>query len=275
MRHRLLVIFFLLNSHVAAQQTQPDKRLYQPTGNEAVLTGTISVNGPIPKPLRIDMTADPVCVDLNPQPETEWLITNDNKLVNAFVYIKNGDPLQAYRFELPVSEVVLQRKNCQYSPRVLGLRVGQRLVIPNNDPTQHNTHPTPKLNQEWNQTQPPQSSPLIKTFTRPEVLIPFKCNQHPWEKAYVSVLDHPFFAVTDEIGNFEIRGLPAGAYTLVVWHEKLGEQEREITVVDGESRRIDFTFKTEKKSIASFSDSRRGSARAKVPAPVAGSSPDK
>ena len=124
-------------------------------------------------------------------------------------------------------------------------------------------------------SQMPHSSPLIKTFTRAEVLIPFRDNQHPWEKAYVGVLDHPFFAVTDEIGNFEIRGLPPGRYMLVVWHEKLGEQEREITVVDGESRKIDFTFEIEKKSSASFSNSRRGSAMVKVPPPVAGSSPDK
>src|SRR5215212_8241534 len=177
MRHQLLVIFFLLSSHVPAQQTQPDKPLYQPTGNEAVLTGTITVNGPIPKPLRIDMNADPLCVQLNPRAETDWLITNEDRLLNAFVYIKSGDPLQAYRFELPASIVQLEHKDCRYSPHVLGLRVGQQFAVINSDPTVHNTHPTPKSNQEWNMSQMPHSSPLIKTFTRAEVLIPFKDNQ--------------------------------------------------------------------------------------------------
>jgi len=258
------LILFVLSSSGAAQ-TPPEKQLYQTTGKEAVVIGTISVNGPIPKAPILDMSADPVCQQLNQKPEADWLLTNGNRLLNAFVYIKNGDPLQAYRFELPTSQVMFEHKNCFFSPHVLGVRVGQQLVIGNSDPTTHNTHPTPKINQEWNQSQARQSPPLIKTFTRREVLIPFKCNQHPWEKGYVAVLDHPFFAVTDELGNFEIRGLPAGTYTLVVWHEKLGEQEREITVIEGESRKVDFTFEAEKKPNASFSGSRMGSAMAKAP----------
>jgi len=88
---------------------------------------------------------------------------------------------------------------------------------------------------------------MVKTFSHPEVLIPFKDNQHPWEKAYVAVMDHPFFAVSDESGRFEIRGLPPGTYTLVVWHERLGEQELEITVAPGEIRNADFTFDADKK----------------------------
>jgi hypothetical protein len=86
----------------------------------------------------------------------------------------------------------------------------------------------------------------VKTFARAEALIPFKCNQHPWEKAYVAVMSHPFFAVTDESGNYEIRGLPPGTYKLVFWHEKLGEQEVELTAAAGESRRLDMTFDTGK-----------------------------
>ncbi len=259
----ILLMSLLFSSHTAAQQSA-EKQLYRTTGREAVVIGTISVNGTIPKAPIFDMTADPVCQELNKKPEADWLLTNGNRLLNAFVYIKNGDPLRAYRFELPTTQVLLEHKNCFYSPHVLGLRVGQQLVIGNSDPTTHNTHPTPKINQEWNQSQAPRSPPLIKTFPHQEVLIPFKDNQHPWQKAYVGVLDHPFFAVTDELGNFEIRGLPAGTYTLVVWHEKLGEQEREITVIEGESRRFDFTFEVEKKSNASFSDLGKGSAMVKA-----------
>ena len=193
------------------------------------------------------MGADPVCVELNSKPETESLVANENKLVNAFVYVKNRELFQTYRFEEPDTEVTLERKNCRYKPHVIGLRVGQQLTIVNADPTHHNTHPTPRLNPEWNQTQPPGGAPLRKAFHRPEVLIPFKCNQHPWEKGYVAVMDHPFFAVSDALGNYEIRGLPHGTYTLVVWHEELGEQELELTLVAGELRRVDFTFEVKKK----------------------------
>ena len=254
MKHRvssltfLLVIVLLFGVNVASQtpsQTS-DKPLYQPNGTEASLVGTIGVNGLVPKPRRIDMTADPVCIELNAEAQTEDFIANENRLVNAFVYVK-GDSLAAYKFSQSDSGVTLERKKCGYSPRVLGLRVGQSLVVVNSDPTTHNTHPTPKLNREWNYSQAPQGEPIIKTFSREEVLIPFKCNQHPWEKAYVAVLDHPFFAVTDTSGNFEIRGLPAGNYTLVVWHERLGEQQLQISLSPNENRRADFTFDSDKK----------------------------
>jgi hypothetical protein len=187
------------------------------------------------------MMADPVCGEINHKREPEWLLTNDDNLMNAFVYV-TGDPVKAHRFELPDSDVALQRVNCQFSPRVLGLRVGQNLVIWNRDPTQHNTHPVPKLNAEWNFTQAPQGPPIVKTFPREEALIPVKCNQHPWEKAFVGVLNHPFFAISNELGSYEIRGLPPGTYKFVAWHEAFEEQQMEVTLVAGENRRIDFTF---------------------------------
>ena len=190
----LLVISLFLTTPAAAQTASesPQKPVYHQTGNEATLVGTIGVVGTVPRTLLFDMTADPICVQLNREAKTDSLITNENRLLNAFVYVKNGDSLKTYEFELPASAVELRRERCIYSPHVLGLRVGQSLAIINEDPTHHNTHPTPRLNIEWNQTQPPSAQPIIKTFARPEVLIPFKCNHHPWEKAYVGVLDHPW-----------------------------------------------------------------------------------
>lgn len=256
MRYTALVLALLfltsLSSTLPATSQNPQetsaKPLYRSTGNEAVVTGTIFANGEIPKPRLYDMSADPVCVDLNRgHYETEFLVANNQRLLNAFVYVRSGEPLTAYSFEVADSEVVLEHKNCRFSPRVLGIRVGQPLSIVNSDPTQHNTHPTPKLNQEWNQTQAAGGPPIIKAFKRPEVLIPIKCNQHPWEKAYLGVVNHPFFAVSDAFGNYEIRGLPPGTYKLVVWHEELAEQEIEITVLAGENRKVDFTLQVMEK----------------------------
>jgi plastocyanin len=251
MRNRipLLAFWTLILVRLTVAQIQPDaseKLLYATTGHEATVTGTINIQGTIPKPNRIDMWADPVCLERNPNPTVDWLIVNQDKVLNAFVYLK-GEALNAYRFAVPDSEVVLQHRDCFYSPRVLGVRVGQNLRVINSDRTTHNTHPIPKLNVEWNQSAAANSPPIVKTFTRPELLIPFKDNQHPWEKAYLSVMDHPFFAVSNELGTFEIRGVPPGTYTLVVWHERLGEQQLEITLVPGEIRTADFTFDADKK----------------------------
>ena len=249
MRYAMLVLTLLflvsLATGAAFQNPQetPAQPLYRPTGTEATLVGMITVNGEVPKPKALDMWADPVCIELNRgSDKTDFLLTNNQQLLNAFVYVKSGEPLKPYRFEVPESEVVLTHKNCRYVPHVLGIRAGQRLSIVNNDPTVHNTHPVPKLNPEWNMSQAVGSEPFIKTFRRPEQFIFIKDNQHPWEKAYLGVFDHPFFAVSDAMGNYEIRGLPPGTYKLGAWHELLGEQEIEITVTAGENRRLDFTF---------------------------------
>ncbi|HEY0728152.1 MAG TPA: carboxypeptidase regulatory-like domain-containing protein [Pyrinomonadaceae bacterium] len=244
----VLTLLFLVSLSPAASfqnpQQTPAKPLYAPTGNEATLTGTITANGEIPKAQIVDLTADPLCELPNGEKyETDFLLTNNQRLLNVFVYVKGGETLNAYRFETPKSEVVLERKNCRFSPHVLGIRVGQSLSIVNNDRTQHNTHPVPKINQEWNASQAAGTS-FSQSFKRPELFIPVKCNQHPWEKAYLSVMAHPFFAVSDAFGNYEIRGLPPGRYKLVAWHEAMGEQETEITVAAGENRRLDFTFES-------------------------------
>ena len=251
MRYRipLLAFWILILFRITAAQNpseSPEKPLYNPTGNEATVTGTINVTGTILRPKRLDMSADPVCQQLNLKPHIDELIVTDNKLQNAFVYLKS-ESLEGYRFAMPDSDAVLVQRHCFYSPHVLGVRVGQPLQIVNADQTVHNVHPTPKLNQEWNQSHAPNAQPIVKTFSRAEVLIPFKDNQHPWERAFVAVMNHPFFAVSDELGRFEIRGLPPGTYTLVVWHERLGQQELEITVAPGEIRNADVTFDADKK----------------------------
>ena len=243
MRFTLYIFLLFAALPVVAQETQ--KPFYYPTGNEATVSGTISLKGPPPKLGVIDMTADPACRDANRSPKPDWVITNQGRLANAFIFVK-GETLDAYQFAVPDAEVIMNQRACYFEPHVFGLRVGQSLRIINGDPTQHNVHPTPKLNQEWNQTQAINAPPMVKTFARAELMIPIKCNQHPWMKAYVGVMNHPYFAVSDRLGNFEIRGLPAGTYKLVAWHEVFGEQEIEITVIPGESRNADFTFDAKK-----------------------------
>jgi len=236
-------LLFISPAAVQNPQESPQKPVYRPAGNEASLIGSILVKGETPRRIKYDMSADPVCEELNHPPAlSDDVLTSDQGLLNVVVYVKSGGPLDSYRFEVPESEVVLERKKCMFVPHVLGVRVGQKLSFFSSDPTQHNTHPTPKLNPEWNQSQAPGTAPFVKAFSRPEQFIRVKCNQHPWEHAFVGVFAHPFFAVSDQLGNYEIRGLPPGTYKLVAWHERLGEQEMEITVRPGENRRIDFTF---------------------------------
>jgi len=119
---------------------------------------------------------------------------------------------------------------------------GQKLQITNDDPTNHNVHPMPSANREWNQSQPPGSPPMVQEFARPEVMIPVKCNVHPWMKAYVGVQKHPFYAVTGADGTFTIKGLPPGDYTIEAWQEKYGTKELKVTVGPSETKTADFTY---------------------------------
>ena len=226
------------------QEPATAKKVYVRTGQEATLSGTATFTGKPPKALKIDMSADPTCKEGNVDPTTELFVVNNDRLANVLVYVSAGEILDRHSFETPSTAILMERKGCRYEPHVLGMQVNQPLMIINSDNTQHNTHPVPKNNGEWNQTQPEGSPPLVKTFARPELSIPFKCNQHPWEKAYVSVFSHPFFTVSDSDGNYKIEGLPPGSYKITAWHEKLGEKTVEVVVVPGESRPLGFTFDT-------------------------------
>jgi plastocyanin len=225
------------NNSATEQQAQPAATPIDPA-TVATVNGTVKFDGTAPKPAKIDMSQDPGCKGTN---QAESIIVSGGDLANVFVYVKDG--LGNRTFELPKDPVVLDQKGCQYHPHVLGVMAGQTVQIKNDDPTTHNIHPTPKDNREWNESQPPSSPALEKNFTREEIMLPVKCNQHPWMKMYVNVVKSPFFAVTDKSGKYEIKGLPPGDYTLAFVHEKLGEQDQKVTVAPKETKTVDTNFK--------------------------------
>lgn len=204
----------------------------------ATVSGTVKFDGAAPKASKIDMSQDSNCQGSN---TVETVVVNDGKLANVFVYVKDG--LGNRTFDVPKEPVTLTQSGCKYKPHVLGVMAGQSISIVNGDPTTHNIHPTPKDNREWNESQAPQAAPLEKSFAREEILLPVKCNQHPWMKMYVNVVKNPFYAVTGPDGRFEIKGLPPGDYTLAFVQEKLGEQDEKVTLAAKDSKTVDVAFK--------------------------------
>jgi plastocyanin len=208
----------------------------------ATITGNIKLEGDAPKGDAIKMNADPVCMREGKGGMTEFIVAGDGgALQNVFVYVKDG--LGDRTFQAPQETVVLDQKGCRYHPHVFGVMVGQPLEIVNSDPTLHNVHAMPKSNQEFNTGQPIQGMKFNHTFSAQEVMVPFKCDVHGWMNAYAGVVNHPFFAVTDASGRFEMKGLPPGTYTLEAWHEKLGTQTQQITVAEKDSKEANFAFK--------------------------------
>lgn len=206
------------------------------------VSGRIVYDGPAPAPVPIDLSADPACAREHPQPvyAQDLLVGPERGLRNALVWIEAGAP--EGRYPLPDATPRLNQAGCLYEPRVLAVRLGQPLEISNGDATFHNVHAIPKDNREWNRSQVPGGDSFDETFAREEIGIPLRCNVHPWMRAYVSVLRHPFFDVTGEDGRYAIAGLPPGEYTLAVWHEKLGTRERRLALAARESASVDFTF---------------------------------
>jgi hypothetical protein len=219
---------------------------YQPTGQEGTITGKVSFQGGAPEMRTISMEADPVCAAKHSGPvKAEAVVVNGNgTLKNVFVYVKRdtSSALANKSFAVSPDSAELDQDGCMYKPHVLGLQAQQSLRVLTKDNTTHNIHPIPKTNLEWNESQPPGSDPLIKSFSRPEVMIPVKCNQHPWMLAYIGVVDHPFYAVTGDDGAFTLKGLPPGDYEIEAYHEKLGSKTQKVTVGAKESKMVDFTF---------------------------------
>jgi hypothetical protein len=236
----LLILLCLVGASFSAAPHQ-DKPIYKPSGGEATLVGTISFAGTTPEPFRIDTSADSVCEKFDPL-MTGWIVVTDHKLANVVVYVR-GEPLDPYSFETPSTTVTLEHRGCQYVPHVLGIQTLQTLKILNNDPTTQNTHAMSKLNPDWNQSQPVGSAPLELRFRSPELFVSMRDNKHPWEKAYVGVFSHPFFSVSGTDGSYKISGIPPGQYTIVAWHEKLGEQTLDLFLAGSEQKNLDFTFK--------------------------------
>jgi plastocyanin len=203
----------------------------------ATINGTVKFDGPAPKASKIDMSQDPGCKGMN---EAENMVVNGGDLANVFVYVKDG--LGNRTFDVPQAPVVLEQQGCKYHPHVLGVMAGQTVQIKNSDPTTHNIHPTPQNNREWNESQPPSSPAIEKNFAREEIMLPVKCNQHPWMKMYINVVKTPFYAVTDKDGKYEIKGLPPGDYTIAFVQEKLGEQDQKVTVAAKDTKTVDQSF---------------------------------
>lgn len=205
------------------------------------ITGRVVFEGTAPAPAALNTSSDSKCAATGKTIRDESLIVDDGALENVFVYLKGG--LKDYAFDVPADPVKLDQDGCAYVPHVLGIRVGQPLQVLNSDPTAHNVHAAAAVNAQVNTAQPFKGMTYTHTFSKPEVMVPFKCDIHPWMLAWVGVVEHPYFAITANGGRFELNEVPPGTYTVEAWHEKFGTRTETITLGDKESKELTFTFK--------------------------------
>ncbi len=212
--------------------------------NGGTITGKVTFDGTPPKMATLDTSANPVCAKAHATSplKSEQVVVNPNgTLKNVFVWVSAGLPDKTW--QVPTTAVTIDQNGCEYKPHVIALMAGQNLEIKNSDPTNHNIHPQPTVNQEFNESQAPGTPAIDKTFPRQEIMIPVKCNVHNWMRSYISVVSHPFFAVTSDDGTYTIKGLPPGTYTIEIVHEKYGKQDQQVTVGAKDNKTADFTVK--------------------------------
>jgi plastocyanin len=207
------------------------------------IEGTIHFAHKAPPRIEIDMAQDPACaMSTQGTNYSEGIMATDGKLQNVFVYVKDGLGNKSYA--APTTPVVLDQQGCRYTPHVIAAMVGQPVEFRNSDPTMHNVHMEPTVggNQPFNISQPPNGGTTRHAFSAPELMIPVRCNNHPWMQAFLNVAPNPFFAVSDASGHFIINGLPPGIYTLVADQEQLGQQQMTVTVASHATANADFTY---------------------------------
>ena len=204
-----------------------------PDSAVAEITGRVRYSGAPPKREPLDYRTDPVCSAIADRgaPADHTLIGPDLGLANVFVHVLDPPDVG---YAPADGVVVLDQQACRYRPKVFGIRVGQPLEIRNGDPTLHTTHAF--TYRGFNVVTPRQGQRIRKTFTRPQVMVPIRCDVHPWMTAYAGVLAHPYFGVTDTRGRFALPpGLPDGTYTLELWHEKLGRKRIKVDLTEGKA----------------------------------------
>jgi len=205
----------------------------------ADVTGKVSLKGtPPPEKVIAAVKTDSNCgkVAQGEAKTRVYVVGPDGGLANTVVYVKKG--LEGKTFPVPSNKVEIDQVGCMYMPYISAAMAGQTIAIKNSDPFMHNVNVQPKGagNKGFNIAQATKGKVDEKTFDKPELGIRFACNVHPWMIAYLSTFDSPFFAVSDDQGDFAIKGdLPDGKYTLEAYHQKAGAVTQDIEVKNGKA----------------------------------------
>jgi len=228
------VSMWLLTTQVltAAQPARPGTGTVQ---------GHIRFEGKLPGNPVIRMGMDPKCAQTNAGKQVIQEIVAaslDGSLANVFVSLA-GTFLQT---EVPSQPVTIAQHGCVYLPRVVGVRVGQRLEVRNDDDLLHNVHSLSRVGNDFNVSEPKQGMVQQFRFINEEIMLRLKCDIHSWMTAYIAVVNHPYFDVSDAAGTFKIENVPVGTYVVQAWHERYGGVTKTVEVRAGKISAVESVY---------------------------------
>jgi plastocyanin len=211
------------------------------TPGRGTIKGHIKLTGKLPGNRVIRMGMDPKCAEANRGTrviQETVAAAIDGSLANVFVHLQGTFP----QTPVPAEPVVLDQRACVYRPRVIGVRVGQTLQVKNSDDWLHNVHSLSARGNEFNISEPKAGMVQSLKMKNEEVMLHIKCDVHSWMTTWVGVVTNPYFAVTNDGGNFEIANVPAGSYTILTWHEQYGPLMQTVRVRAGAATTVDFAY---------------------------------
>jgi hypothetical protein len=221
-------------------------RLTAQDAKTGTLKGSIVLDGAVPKldpPVKKGDAAvkDAAICAVETIPDESLIVDKDTKgIANVFIYLAKAP--EGYKHVPPKDAAVFDQKACKFFPHAMIVQLGQDVKVLSGDDCLHNTHCTTTTFQ-FNEAVKPNDRVGLKltypkTFRTP---VPVTCDLHPWMKAYHLVVDHPFAAITDAKGNFEIPNLPAGKYEFVIFQESSGyiERSKAVEIKAGADTKLD------------------------------------
>jgi hypothetical protein len=189
------------------------------------LRGRIVFDGTPPETPLLDIRRDEdYCGPFGLRDESLVVNLKNNGLKNVAIFLRNKKPVPVHPSyaDAKNTAIALDNNECQFVPRMQTLRTDQTWQVTSTDTIPHNVAVFAQRNDPFSQIIP-RGKALEKTFARPESRpIKVDCSIHAWMRAYLIITDHPYAAVTDENGTFEIRYVPQGTRTFRFWHERPG-----------------------------------------------------
>lgn len=182
------------------------------------IKGTVKWQGPLPHLVPSEINKDPQICDPQGQKRRDLerlLVAQDGGIANTVIFLK--DITHGKAMDMPQARQALNQKNCRYEPHILLVPVGGNLQVKSSDPTLHTVHMSGAS--DYNLPFTFKDQVINRPMTRAGV-VDLRCNAgHVWMNGEMIVAPHPYYAVTDQNGDFEISQVPPGSYEIVAWHE--------------------------------------------------------
>jgi plastocyanin len=209
--------------------------------NGGTIKGQVKYEGAPPAREKIEITKDAkVCGTETEKLKEDLVVGAGGGIANVVVRLSNISKGAALEPAKP--NPTLDQKVCQFRPHVLVFPAGSTLDVLNSDGILHNVHTYAEVNPAVNKAQPGFKKQIQLKFEKPEFPIRAECDAHPWMKAWLVVQEHPYYAVTDESGNFSMSNVPAGDYEIEAWQETLGKKTGTVSVTAGGEATVTIGF---------------------------------